>query len=150
MLMWSKPDAIVPDEPLRWILATLRFYAIVASVGFALAFAVIFILAGAPGVVHEKGIVPPVGTGQTNRIGDSGAPGALHEKGIVPPVGTGQIDRIERGNGTMVVWIAMIILFIAATYFTGRSYGTAGLTTGGIACVIILIALWALSGFGFG
>lgn len=54
MLTWSKPNAIVPDEPLRWILATLRFYAIVASVGIALAFAVISILALAPAVFHPN------------------------------------------------------------------------------------------------
>jgi hypothetical protein len=123
--MWSKPDAIVPDEPLRWILATLRFYAIVASVGMALAFMGISILASASAV--------------------------LHHKVIVSPIGTGRIDRIEGGGATMVVLIALIILFGAATYFTGRWLdGKAGLTTGGIACVIILIALWALSGFGFG
>ena len=42
---------------------------------------------------------------------------------IVQPIGVGTIDRIE-GGGTMVVLIAMVILFAAATYFTGlRSRG---------------------------
>ena len=37
---------------------------------------------------------------------------------IVKPVGVGTIDRVEGGAGTMVVLIAMLILFGAATYFT--------------------------------
>jgi hypothetical protein len=74
------------------------------------------------------------------------ASAVLHHRGIVPPIGTGRIDRIEGGGATMVVLIALIILFGAATYFTDRWLDAkAGLTT-----VIILIALWALSGFGFG
>jgi hypothetical protein len=48
MLTWSKPNAIVPDKPLRWILATLGFYGTVASIGIVLAFAVISI----PAFVH--------------------------------------------------------------------------------------------------
>jgi hypothetical protein len=39
---------------------------------------------------------------------------------IVQPIGTGSIDRIEGGGGTMVVLIAMVILFAGATYFTAR------------------------------
>jgi hypothetical protein len=44
---------------------------------------------------------------------------------IVQPIGTGTIDRIEGGGGTMVILVAMIILFGAATYFTGSLYGNA-------------------------
>jgi hypothetical protein len=43
MLTW-KPNAIIPDRPLRWVLTTLRFYALVAIVGVASAFAVFSIL----------------------------------------------------------------------------------------------------------
>ena len=83
MLTWSKPNAIIPDQPLRWILTTLRFYAIVAGVGMVLAFAVISIQA----LVHHIAI-----------------PGAGH---II---------------GDLVAFIAMCILFGAATYFTGRHF----------------------------
>jgi hypothetical protein len=119
MLTWSRPNAIVPDEPLPWILTSLRFYAIVASVGIALAFAVISILA------------------------------VLHHKGVMQPIGTGQIDRIEGGGGTMVVLIALILLFAAATYFTGRSYGQEGYSIYSAMFVIIFAGLLML-GLAFG
>ena len=65
---------------------------------------------------------------------------------IVQPIGTGQIDRIEGGAGSMVVLIALIILFGAATYFTGRLYGTAGYIAGGFGCVVFVVGLMALVG----
>lgn len=106
MLTWSKPNAIVPDEPLRWILATLRIYAIVASVGSAVAVTVISILAFLSAV--------------------------LHHKAIVPPIGTGRIDRIEVGGATFAVPIVIIILIGAATYFAGELYGKAGYIAYGV------------------
>jgi hypothetical protein len=39
---------------------------------------------------------------------------------IVQPIGTGSIDRIEGSTSSMVILVAMIILFGGATYFTGR------------------------------
>ena len=39
---------------------------------------------------------------------------------IVQPIGTGQIDRVEGSGASMVILIAMIILFGGAAYFTGR------------------------------
>jgi hypothetical protein len=64
---------------------------------------------------------------------------------IVQPIGVGTIDRIEGGGGTMVILVAMIILFGAATYFTGRLYGTVGMVSvvGGV--VVIIIGLTALA-----
>ncbi len=56
---------------------------------------------------------------------------------IVQPMGTGTIDRIEGGGATMVILVAMIILFGAATYFTGSSYGKAGYIAGAVFVVII-------------
>ncbi|MGB6175607.1 MAG: hypothetical protein WBF43_04545 [Methylocella sp.] len=67
---------------------------------------------------------------------------------IVQPIGTGSIDRIEGGGGTMVVLIAMVILFGAATYFTGRLYGQAGYITCGIGFVVVCITLAFLGGLG--
>jgi hypothetical protein len=106
MLNWSKPNAIVPDEPLRWILAALRFYAIAASVGIALAVAVISILAFAPAVLQLINIVDP--------------------------------------NGTGVVLVALIILFGAATYFTGRLYVKVEYIAYGVGFVIVPVVLFVL------
>jgi hypothetical protein len=59
---------------------------------------------------------------------------------IVQPMGTGQIDRIEGSGASLVILIAMVILFAAATYFTGSLYGKAGYLAGA-AFVIILVGL---------
>ncbi|HEX3496823.1 MAG TPA: hypothetical protein VHT02_06570 [Methylocella sp.] len=67
---------------------------------------------------------------------------------IVQPVGVGTIDRIEGGSGTMVVLIAMIILFGAATYFTGRLYGKAGYITCGVGFLVVCVTLAFLGGLG--
>ncbi len=67
---------------------------------------------------------------------------------IVQPIGTGTIDRIEGSGGTMVVLIAMIILFAAATYFTGRLYGQAGYITCGVGFVVVVITLAFVGGLG--
>jgi hypothetical protein len=58
-------------------------------------------------------------------------------------------DRIEGGGGTMVVLIAMIILFAAATYFAGRygEEGQAGMVT--IIVVLVLVA-FMLGGLNLG
>ena len=48
---------------------------------------------------------------------------------IVRKIGTKQIDRVEGTGGSLVVFIAMIILFGAAAYFTGRLYGKVGMYT---------------------
>jgi hypothetical protein len=62
---------------------------------------------------------------------------------IVQPIGIGTIDRIEGGGGTLVVLIAMIILFAAATYASGRLYGPAGY----IACVTGFVVVWVTLAF---
>ncbi len=67
---------------------------------------------------------------------------------IVQPIGVGTIDRIEGGGGTMVVLIAMIILFAAATYFTGSLYGRAGYIACGIGFVVVCFTLAVLGGLG--
>ncbi|HEX3496822.1 MAG TPA: hypothetical protein VHT02_06565 [Methylocella sp.] len=67
---------------------------------------------------------------------------------IAQPIGTGMIDRVEGGSGTMVVLIAMVILFGAATYFTGRLYGKAGYITCGIGFVLVCVTLAFLGGMG--
>lgn len=48
----------------------------------------------------------------------------------------------------MVILVAMVILFGAATYFTGRLYGQAGYITCGIGFVVVCITLAFLGGLG--
>jgi hypothetical protein len=67
---------------------------------------------------------------------------------IVQPIGTGSIDRIEGGGGTMVVLIAMIILFAGATYFTGRLYGKVGYIACAAGFVVVCITLAFVGGLG--
>jgi hypothetical protein len=64
--------------------------------------------------------------------------------------GTGAINVIEGSGASMVILIALLILFGAAAYFTGRLYGTAGMAAviGGFFAVVI--ALYALGGLNFG
>jgi hypothetical protein len=69
---------------------------------------------------------------------------------IVQPIGTGSIDRIEGSTSSMVILVAMIILFGGATYFTGRLYGKAGLIACAAGFVLVCIALAFVGGLGFG
>ena len=68
---------------------------------------------------------------------------------IVQPIGTGSIDRIEGGGGTMVVLVAMIILFAGATYFTGRLYGNVGYIACAIGFVVVVGTLGFVGGWSF-
>ncbi|HET6379392.1 MAG TPA: hypothetical protein VFG05_13960 [Methylocella sp.] len=64
------------------------------------------------------------------------------------PIGTGQIDRVEGSGASLVILIAMVILFGAAAYFTGRLYGKAGMYAvigGFVAVVVVLMFLGGLS-----
>ena len=67
---------------------------------------------------------------------------------IVQPIGVGTIDRIEGGGGTMVVLIAMIILFGAATYFTGRLYGKVGYIACAAGFAVVCFTLAFVGGLG--
>lgn len=62
----------------------------------------------------------------------------------------GGINAAEGSGGSMVILIALLILFGAAAYFTGRLYGQAGMIAviGGF--VLTVIALYALGGISFG
>jgi hypothetical protein len=68
----------------------------------------------------------------------------------ITPYGTGGINAIEGSGASMVILIALIILFGAAAYFTGRLYGNAGMAAviGGF--VAVVLALYALGGLSFG
>ena len=66
---------------------------------------------------------------------------------IVKAVGVGTIDRVNAGGGGLVVLIAMIILFGAATYFTGRLYGNVGYIACGIGFLVVVVTLGFVGGW---
>jgi hypothetical protein len=69
---------------------------------------------------------------------------------IVQPIGVGTIDRIEGGGASLVVLVAMVILFGAAAYFTGRLYGTPGMLAICAAFIVVVVGLMFLGGISFG
>lgn len=69
---------------------------------------------------------------------------------IVKDVGTGTIDRVEGSGASLVILIAMIILFSGAAYFTGRLYGKAGMITVVAGFFVVVIGLMFLGGISFG
>ncbi|HUI21526.1 MAG TPA: hypothetical protein VLZ74_10855 [Methylocella sp.] len=69
---------------------------------------------------------------------------------IVQPIGTGQIDRVEGSGASLVILIAMILLFGGAAYFTGRLYGKAGMIAVIAGFVVVFVGLYALGGISFG
>jgi hypothetical protein len=69
---------------------------------------------------------------------------------VVNPIGTGQIDTAEGSGASMVILIAMVILFGAAAYFTGRLYGRNGMIAVIAGFVVVLVGLLALGGLHFG
>jgi len=68
---------------------------------------------------------------------------------IVKEIGTGTIDRVEGSGASLVILIAMIILFGGAVYFTGRLYGKAGMIAVVAGFVVVLIGLLATGGLSF-
>jgi hypothetical protein len=68
---------------------------------------------------------------------------------IVKEIGTGQIDRVEGTGGSMVVLIAMIILFGAAAYFTGRLYGKVGMYSIIAGFAVVVFTLYSVGGLRF-
>ena len=68
---------------------------------------------------------------------------------IVKEIGTGSIDRVEGSGASMVILVAMIILFRGAAYFTGRLYGKAGMIAVIAGFVVVLVGLLATGGLSF-
>jgi hypothetical protein len=68
---------------------------------------------------------------------------------IVQPIGTGTIDRVEGSGASMVILVAMIILFAGAAYFTGRLYGKAGMIAVVAGFVVVLVGLLVTGGLSF-
>ena len=69
---------------------------------------------------------------------------------IVQPIGTGTIDRVEGGGASMVILIAMVILFGGAAYFTGRLYGKAGMITVIAGFMVVITTLILMDSLSFG
>lgn len=63
--------------------------------------------------------------------------------------GTSSIGVTEGSGASMVILIAMIILFGAAAYFTGRLYGTTGMIAVVAGFVAVLVGLFFMGGLSF-
>jgi hypothetical protein len=68
----------------------------------------------------------------------------------VADAGTSTIQVTEGSGASLVILIAMIILFTGAGYFTGRLYGRAGMIAVAAGFVVVLVGLLALGGLNFG
>jgi hypothetical protein len=69
---------------------------------------------------------------------------------VVTSAGTGAINATEGSGASLVILIAMIILFGGAAYFTGRLYGKTGMIAVVAGFVVVLVGLLALGGISFG
>jgi hypothetical protein len=69
---------------------------------------------------------------------------------IAKDIGTGSIDRVEGSGASMVILIAMVILFGGAAYFTGRLYGKVGMYTVIAGFVLVVATLMFMGGLTFG
>ncbi len=68
---------------------------------------------------------------------------------IVQPTAGGSIDTLEGSHESLVILIAMIIIFSAAAYFTGRLYGRNGMIAVIAGFVVVVTGLYALGGIRF-
>jgi hypothetical protein len=68
----------------------------------------------------------------------------------VADTGTSTIQVTEGSGASLVILIAMIILFGGAAYFTGRLYGTVGFVAVAAGFVVVLVGLLTLGGLSFG
>ena len=69
---------------------------------------------------------------------------------VVTSAGTGAINAAEGSGASLVILIAMLILFSGAAYFTGRLYGRAGMIAVIAGFVVVLVGLLTLGGLNFG
>lgn len=69
---------------------------------------------------------------------------------VVTSAGTGAINATEGSGASLVILIAMLILFSGAAYFTGRLYGRAGMIAVIAGFVVVLVGLLTLGGLNFG
>ena len=69
---------------------------------------------------------------------------------VVTSAGTGAINAVEGSCASLVILIAMVILFGGAAYFTGRLYGRTGMIAVIAGFLIVLVGLLSLGGLNFG
>jgi hypothetical protein len=69
---------------------------------------------------------------------------------IVNPTMGGSIDTIEGSGPSLVILIAMIIIFSAAAFFTGRLYGRTGMILVLAGFAVVVTGLYSLGGLHFG
>ena len=69
---------------------------------------------------------------------------------VVTSAGTGAINTVEGSGASLVILIAMVILFGGAAYFTGRLYGRTGMIAVIAGFLIVLVGLLSLGGLNFG
>jgi hypothetical protein len=69
---------------------------------------------------------------------------------VVTSSATGAINAYEGSGGSMVILIALILLFGGAAYFTGRLYGRMGMIAVAGGFVLTVAALFLLGGLNFG
>jgi hypothetical protein len=69
---------------------------------------------------------------------------------IVNPTMGSSIDTIEGSGPSLVILTAMIIIFSAAAFFTGRLYGRTGMIAVIAGFVVVVTGLYTLGGLHFG
>lgn len=69
---------------------------------------------------------------------------------VVTSAGTGAINAVEGSGASMVILIAMILLFGGAAYFTGQLYRKTGMIAVVAGFVVVLVGLLSLGGLNFG
>ncbi len=69
---------------------------------------------------------------------------------VVGQTGNTAIQVTEGSGATMVVLIALLVLFGTAAYFTGRLYGTTGIVVCAVGFLATVGVLYVLGGIGFG
>jgi len=69
---------------------------------------------------------------------------------VVGQTGNTAIQVTEGSGATYVILLALVILFGASAYFTGRLYGTTGMIVSGVGFLATVGVLYILGGIGFG
>jgi hypothetical protein len=69
---------------------------------------------------------------------------------VVQPTAGASIDTLEGSHESIVILIAMIVIFSAAAFFTGRLYGRNGMIAVIAGFFVVLTALYSLGAINFG
>jgi hypothetical protein len=69
---------------------------------------------------------------------------------VVTSAATGAINATEGSGASMIILLAMVILFAGAAYFTGRLYGRTGMIAVIAGFIVVVVGLLTLGGLSFG